>query len=151
MRRLSTGEAHPAAGHEGTVFTRDGWRTHPGSSRVCGTHIAFASDQGLYISAWDWKSGVHVSEFVSRMFRSFLLCLIIQLALPVGHCTTTLFRVSGRKSYCIRRCQRGSTLRLQYPGLPSLSHKAHCTRASALLPGHIPTPQPRRATEARLL
>ena len=87
---LSTGEAHPAVSHEGKVFPPDDWKTHPGSSRVCGTHVAVASDQGLYICAWDWKSGAQVSEFVSRVFR-FLSTLIDQLALPVSHCTTTLF------------------------------------------------------------
>ena len=150
VRTLSTGEPHPAVSHEGKVFPPDDWKTHPGSSRVCGTHVAVASDQGLYIFAWDWKSGVQVSEFVSRVFR-FLLTLIDQLALLASHCTTTLFWVSRREPYCVCRCQRRSTLCLQYPGLPSISHKALCARAGALLPGHIPAIQSRRAPEAYLL
>ncbi|KAH9015621.1 hypothetical protein EDB85DRAFT_2156518 [Lactarius pseudohatsudake] len=65
VRKLSTGEPHPAVSHEGTVFPPDGWRSHPDSPRVCGAHVAVTSDQGLYISAWDWKSGAHVSEFLA--------------------------------------------------------------------------------------
>ncbi|KAH8987421.1 hypothetical protein EDB92DRAFT_1125088 [Lactarius akahatsu] len=65
VRKLSTGKPHPAVSHEGTVFPPDGWRSHPDSPRVCGPHVAVTSDQGLYISAWDWKSGAHVSEFLA--------------------------------------------------------------------------------------
>lgn len=65
VRTLSTGEAHLAVSHEGTVFPPNGWRSHPGSPRVCGSHVAVSSDQGLYISVWDWKSGAHVSEFLA--------------------------------------------------------------------------------------
>jgi hypothetical protein len=36
--------------------------------RVCGDNFAVASEQGLYISVWNWKSGEHISDFVCSFF-----------------------------------------------------------------------------------
>jgi hypothetical protein len=36
--------------------------------RICGDNFAVASEQGLYISVWDWKSGEHISDFVCSFF-----------------------------------------------------------------------------------
>ncbi|KAH9050395.1 hypothetical protein EDB83DRAFT_2400282 [Lactarius deliciosus] len=104
VRKLSTGEPHPAVSHEGTVFPPDGWRSHPGSPRVCGTHVAVTSDQGLYISVWDWKSSAHVSEFLATAQQPF-------------------FRVSGRKSYCVPRFRRSSTVVYNIQDFPSFRTK----------------------------
>ncbi|KAI0291372.1 hypothetical protein B0F90DRAFT_1671519 [Multifurca ochricompacta] len=65
VRKLSTDEVHPVANHDGVLFPPDGWKTHPGTLRICGSHVAVASDQGLYISTWDWKTGAHISEFLA--------------------------------------------------------------------------------------
>jgi hypothetical protein len=37
--------------------------------RVCGDNFAVASEQGLYISVWNWKSGEHISDFVCFLFK----------------------------------------------------------------------------------
>jgi hypothetical protein len=37
--------------------------------RICGDKLAVATEEGLYISVWNWKSGEHISDFVS----SFIL------------------------------------------------------------------------------
>lgn len=37
--------------------------------RVCGDNFAVASEQGLYISVWNWKSGEHISDFVCSLFE----------------------------------------------------------------------------------
>lgn len=36
--------------------------------RIHGDNFAIASEQGLYISAWNWKSGEHQSDFVRNSF-----------------------------------------------------------------------------------
>jgi hypothetical protein len=37
--------------------------------RVCGDNFAVASEQGLYISVWNWKTGEHISDFVRSLFN----------------------------------------------------------------------------------
>jgi hypothetical protein len=37
--------------------------------RVCGDNFAVASERGLYISVWNWKSGEHISDFVCSLFQ----------------------------------------------------------------------------------
>jgi hypothetical protein len=35
--------------------------------RVCGDNFAVSSEQGLYISVWNWKSGEHLSDFMALL------------------------------------------------------------------------------------
>lgn len=64
---LSTGETHPLVRHSGTFDAANSWGYRVGTMRVHGDNFAIASEQGLYISAWNWKTGEHKSDFV----RSF--------------------------------------------------------------------------------
>lgn len=48
----------------GVFNATSSWRYRVGSMRVCGDNFAVASEQGLYISVWNWKSGEHISDFV---------------------------------------------------------------------------------------
>jgi len=61
---LLTGENHPRAQHLSIFNATNTWRYRIGSMRVCGDNFAVASEQGLYISVWNWKSGEHISDFV---------------------------------------------------------------------------------------
>jgi len=64
---LLSGEMHPLVQHVGVIEPSNSWKYRVGSMRVCGDNLAVASEQGLYISVWNWKSGEHISDFV----RSF--------------------------------------------------------------------------------
>lgn len=64
---LSTGETHPLVQHSGTFDAANSWGYRIGSMRVCGDNFAVASEQGLYISAWNWKSGEHKSDFMASL------------------------------------------------------------------------------------
>ena len=64
FRSLSTGEKHPLVQHSGTFDAANSWGYRIGSMRVNGDSFAIASEQGLYISTWNWKSGEHKSDFV---------------------------------------------------------------------------------------
>ncbi len=66
---LSTGEIHPRAEHIGIFSATSTWRYRIGSMRVSGDNFAVASEQGLYISVWNWKSGKHISDFVRSLFK----------------------------------------------------------------------------------
>jgi hypothetical protein len=67
---LLTGESHPLAQHVGVFSATNSWRYRVGSLRICGDTFALASDQGLYISAWNWKSGQHISDFVCSLSKT---------------------------------------------------------------------------------
>src|SRR6266850_1343018 len=67
---LLTGESHPLAQHVGVFSATNSWRYRVGSLRICGDSFALASDQGLYISAWNWKSGQHISDFVCSLSKT---------------------------------------------------------------------------------
>jgi hypothetical protein len=66
---LSTGKSHPRAQHIGIFNATNTWQYRIGSMRVCGDNFAVASEQGLYISVWNWKSGEHISDFVCSSFK----------------------------------------------------------------------------------
>jgi hypothetical protein len=61
---LLTGRSHPLAQHVGVLDATSTWRYRIGSMRVCGDNLAVASEQGMYIIVWNWKSGEHISDFV---------------------------------------------------------------------------------------
>jgi hypothetical protein len=67
---LSTGENHPRVQHIGSFNATNTWRYRIGSMRVCGDNFAVASEQGLYISVWNWKSGEHISDFTASLQAS---------------------------------------------------------------------------------
>ncbi|KAF8498255.1 hypothetical protein F5888DRAFT_1694056 [Russula emetica] len=67
VRSLSTGGNHPRAQHIGIFNATNTWLYRIGSMRVCGDNFAVASEQGLYISVWNWKSGEHISDFVCSL------------------------------------------------------------------------------------
>ncbi|KAI9454765.1 hypothetical protein BJY52DRAFT_1188741 [Lactarius psammicola] len=67
---LSTGEKHPLVQHSGTFDAPNGWGYRIGSMRVYGDSFAIASEQGLYISTWNWKSGEHKSDFMASLQHS---------------------------------------------------------------------------------
>ncbi|KAI0291373.1 hypothetical protein B0F90DRAFT_1823909 [Multifurca ochricompacta] len=67
---LSTGKTHPLVDHVGVINAVNSWKYRPGSMRICGDYFAVASEQGLYISAWNWKSGEHKSDFMASLQSS---------------------------------------------------------------------------------
>ncbi|KAI9513471.1 hypothetical protein F5148DRAFT_7683 [Russula earlei] len=67
---LLTGESHPLAQHVAVIEPTSSWRYRIGSMRICGDNFAVASEQGLYISVWNWKSGKHISDFVRSLTRT---------------------------------------------------------------------------------
>ncbi|KAN0138766.1 hypothetical protein V8E53_003154 [Lactarius tabidus] len=70
FRSLSTGETHPLVRHSGTFDAANSWGYRVGTMRVHGDNFAIASEQGLYISAWNWKSGEHTSDFMASLQSS---------------------------------------------------------------------------------
>ncbi|KAH8982861.1 hypothetical protein EDB86DRAFT_2834202 [Lactarius hatsudake] len=67
---LSSGEKHPLVQHSGTFEATNSWRYRIGSMRVYGDSFAIASEQGLYISTWNWKSGEQESDFMASLQHS---------------------------------------------------------------------------------
>ncbi|KAH9960328.1 hypothetical protein BC827DRAFT_410163 [Russula dissimulans] len=67
---LLSGEIHPLVRHVGVINPTSSWKYRVGSMRVCGDHLAVASEQGLYISVWNWKSGEHISDFFASLQSS---------------------------------------------------------------------------------
>ncbi|KAI0269025.1 hypothetical protein BGY98DRAFT_1016644 [Russula aff. rugulosa BPL654] len=67
---LLQGGNHPRAEHIGIFNATNTWRYRIGSMRVCGDNFAVASEQGLYISVWNWKSGEHLSDFTASLQAS---------------------------------------------------------------------------------
>jgi hypothetical protein len=53
----------------GILDAENTWRYRIGSMRIFGNNFAVASEQGLYISVWNWKSGEHISDFVCSLFN----------------------------------------------------------------------------------
>ncbi|KAH9974184.1 hypothetical protein BJV74DRAFT_798906 [Russula compacta] len=67
---LLSGGTHPLAQHIGVFNATSSWRYRVGSMRICGDNFAVASEQGLYISVWNWKSGEHISDFTASLQSS---------------------------------------------------------------------------------
>ncbi|KAI0261111.1 hypothetical protein BC834DRAFT_488017 [Gloeopeniophorella convolvens] len=64
---LSTGTPHPLAQRASPFEATNSWRYRTGSMRLCGAHLALASEQGLYISVFAWRSGAHISDFMAAL------------------------------------------------------------------------------------